>query len=185
MDILFITGNEGKLKEAQEILSEHTVEGKAMDLPEIQSLELDEIIMEKLAAAAALMMGERVALIVEDTGLWIGDTGLPGPLIKHFNETIGRDGLVKFSKAFGSDNGRAECHVGLLLPNGRQPKFFAGTVKGTIVDPRGESDFGFDPVFVPEGHERTFAEMTTEEKNAISHRRKALEKVHAFLQENK
>ncbi len=184
MKIIFLTGNEHKLKEAQEILAEHEVEGKRLDLPELQSLDLDEIIMEKLAAAIPFTMDEKVALMVEDTGFWVGDTGLPGPFIKHFWKTIGREGVVTFAKAFGAEHARAECHVGLLLPDGKPPRFFIGAVDGRIVAPRGESGFGFDPLFIPEGQDRTFAEMSAAEKNAISHRRKALKALSEYLKAN-
>ena len=63
-------------------------------------------------------------------------------------------------------------------------KYFEGIVKGKIVEPRGESDFGWDPIFVPEGFGKTFAEMGVEEKNKISHRKIALEKLRKFVEEN-
>jgi len=59
--------------------------------------------------------------------------------------------------------------------------FFEGSIKGTIVAPIAESSFGWDPLFKPDGHDKTFADMTPEEKNAISHRRKALQKLKEFL----
>lgn len=180
MRILFLTGNEHKLREAKEILAEHDVEGRALDLPEIQSLDPERIIREKLRAAQARIPDRDAAIMVEDVSFLIGETGLPGPFIKFFNETIGREGLVTFARAFGSERARAECHVGLLLP-GEEPEFFIGTVTGRIVDPRGESGFGFDPVFEPDGQpagkEQTYAEMASALKNRISHRRKALEEV--------
>ncbi|MBR9693307.1 non-canonical purine NTP pyrophosphatase [Candidatus Woesearchaeota archaeon] len=184
MKILFITGNEHKLKEAKDILSEHDVEGNSLDLPEIQSLDPKEIITEKLAAAAAFMMGERVALMVEDTSFWIGDTGFPGPLFKFLHTTLGSKGVVRFAEAFQADTAKAECHIGLLLPNRKPPTFFVGTIKGNITTERGKSSFGFDPIFIPEGHDKTFAEMSAKEKNSISHRRKALEHVADWLKEN-
>jgi len=184
MRILFITGNKHKLREAKEILQGHEVEGKALDLPELQSLDLDEIIMEKLAAAIPFTMSDKVALMVEDTGFWIGETGLPGPFIKHFWKTIGRKGLVTFAQAFGAEHARAECHIGLLLPDSKPPQFFVGIVDGKLVPPRGESGFGFDPLFIPEGYDKTFAEMDAKEKNAISHRRKALEALSEYLKAN-
>ncbi len=175
MRILFITGNNHKATEAKAILAEHDVESKALDVPEIQSLDPKEIIRAKLAAARELVEGRDAVIFVEDVSFWIGDTGLPGPLIKFFYGTIGREGLVRFARAFGTGRARAECNIGVLLPGADEPEFFVGKVEGGIVEPRGESNFGFDPVFVPDGHQKTFAEMTPEEKNAVSHRRLALE----------
>ncbi len=76
MRILFLTGNEHKLREAQEILTEHEVVGKSVELPEIQSLDPEEIIMEKLAAAVA-MVREEGAFMVEDVSFLLGETGFP------------------------------------------------------------------------------------------------------------
>jgi inosine triphosphate pyrophosphatase len=59
--------------------------------------------------------------------------------------------------------------------------FFEGSLKGTVVSPRGNHNFGFDPIFQPEGHEQTQAEMTAEQKNQISQRRKALEELKKAL----
>ncbi len=95
-------------------------------------------------------------------------------------EALGREGIVTVAQALGAERARAECHIGLLLP-GERPRFFAGAVEGRIVAPRGESGFGFDPILLPDGEERTFAEMAPEEKNRVSHRRKALAAVAAQL----
>ena len=58
-----------------------------------------------------------------------------------------------------------------------------GKCEGTIVEPRGENMFGWDPIFQPKGYDQTFAEMPMEEKNKISHRSRALEQFKAFLEE--
>jgi len=194
MRILFLTGNPHKLKEAKTILEEHDVEERDLGLPEIQSLDPKEIIREKLDAGRRLLAEEArsvgqteqdAALLVEDVSFWIGETGLPGPFIKFFNETLGREGNVRFARAFNADRARAQCEIGVLLPGMGEPEFFSGTVTGRIVDPRGESGFGFDPIFQPDGHAKTYAEMTDEEKNAISHRRKALTLVEERLSKGK
>ncbi len=198
MRILFLTGNEHKLAEAKAILDEHDVEGFKVNLPEIQSLDPKEIIRAKLAEARKLLDKDGgglggteavvrladVALMVEDVSAFAGDTGLPGPFLKFFLQTLGRKGLVRFCRAFDTDRWRVECHLGLLLPDEEEPRFFTGVVEGTVVDPRGESGFGFDPIVQPDGHDQTFAEMSGEEKNRISHRRKALEQARAFLKTN-
>lgn len=181
MHIIFITGNKHKMEEATAILKGHDVEMLNIDLPEIQSLDPKEIITAKLIVAHERSNEKDAIIMVEDVSFWIGETGLPGPLIKFFNQTIGRPGLVAFAQAFGTDKARAECNVGVLMPRESAPRFFSDIVPGTIVPPRGESGFGFDPVFVPDGHTKTYAEMLGAEKNAISHRRKALEDLETFL----
>lgn len=184
MRIIFITGNKHKVVEAKAILHGHNIEPLDIDLPEIQSLDPKEIITEKLAVARERCGEEDAIIMVEDVSFWIGETGLPGPFIKFFNSTIGRPGLVKFAAAFDTDKARAECNIGVMMPRESTPRFFTSVVRGTIVPPRGESGFGYDPVFVPEGHNKTYAEMFGPEKNAISHRKKALEALEAFLAEH-
>ena len=69
-----------------------------------------------------------------------------------------------------------------MLEEDEQPYFFEGICEGTIIDaPRGDGGFGYDPVFIPDGAHKTFAEMTMEEKNEFSHRKKATEKFVEFL----
>ncbi|HIH24369.1 TPA: non-canonical purine NTP pyrophosphatase [Candidatus Woesearchaeota archaeon] len=186
MRIIFITGNKHKMEEAAAILHDHDVERLDIDLPEIQSLDPEEIITQKLAVARERLKTDNdvrdTIIMVEDVSFWIGDTGLPGPLIKFFNQTIGRPGLVTFAHAFGTDKARALCCIGILRPGVDTPEFFTGTIEGTVVPPRGESGFGFDPVFIPDGHTKTYAEMLGDEKNAISHRKRALEALEAFLE---
>ena len=68
--------------------------------------------------------------------------------------------------------------------NGEVIETFEGVMEGTIIDaPRGENGFGYDPIFVPKGENRTFAEMSSEEKNKISHRAKALQKALEFIED--
>ncbi len=76
------------------------------------------------------------------------------------------------------------CVAALVTPAGGE-WLARGEVAGRIAAaPRGESGFGYDPVFVPEGYERTFAEMTAEEKNRLSHRARAFSKIKKCLREN-
>ena len=70
-----------------------------------------------------------------------------------------------------------ECVLALIWPDDRA-ELFEGRVAGTLVwPPRGSNGHGYDPIFVPQGHDRTFAEMADEEKNALSHRGLALRKL--------
>jgi XTP/dITP diphosphohydrolase len=74
-----------------------------------------------------------------------------------------------------------KCCIALVLPNGEE-KIFNGQIDGWITEkPKGNLGFGYDPVFIPEGYEQTFAEMQSSEKDALSHRRKALDKLKQFL----
>ena len=69
-----------------------------------------------------------------------------------------------------------------LLEGGHEPKYFSGAVEGRILDaPRGNAGFGYDPLFVPDGWTKTFAEATGSEKDAVSHRGRAVRALMAFL----
>ncbi len=171
MTLYFITGNKGKLAEVQSILE--NVEALDIDLPEIQSLDAHEIIKAKLEEAQKHHDGE---FIVEDTSLYFdGLKGLPGPLIKWFMKTVGNDGLYKMAESFGNFNAEAKTIIG-YSDTQKNISFYEGSIKGTIVSPRGEG-FGWDPVFQPEGYDKTFGELSSEKKNSFSMRKIALEKL--------
>lgn len=174
--IYFITGNKGKFEEVRAILPE--VEQLDIDLPEIQGIDPHEIIKAKLQAAFAHHEGE---FMVEDVSLSFDClNGLPGPLIKWFLKTIGNEGLVHLAAKLGDDRATARTMIGYAKSKD-DLHFFEGVVEGRIVTARGESGFGWDSIFLPDGHEKTFAEMATEEKNAISMRRIAVNKLKEFL----
>jgi len=175
MTLYFITGNKGKLAEVQSILGD--VESLDIDLPEIQSLDAHEIIEAKLKEAQKHQTGE---FIVEDTSLYFeGLNSLPGPLIKWFMKTVGNEGLYKMSEAFGNFNAEAKTIIG-YSDTQKNISFYEGNIKGTIVTPRGEG-FGWDPIFQPEGYDKTFGELSAEEKNSFSMRKIAVEKLKEFL----
>lgn len=174
----FITGNKNKLKEVQAIFP--YVEQLDIDLPEIQEIDAREVIREKLLEA--LKHKKEGGFIVEDTSLYFDClNGLPGPLIKWFMKTIGNDGLFELTEKLGNDRAQAKTIIGYADAKG-DIHFFEGVVNGKIVKPEHPTDFGWDPIFMPEGHERSFAEMSREEKNEISMRRIALNKLKEFLE---
>jgi non-canonical purine NTP pyrophosphatase (RdgB/HAM1 family) len=173
----FITGNANKFFEIQAILPE--TEQLDIDLPEIQSLDPQEIIEFKLKAALEHLPEGHI--IVEDTSLYLsGLNGLPGPLIKWFMKALGRDGLAKLVLATGNNRAEAKTIIGYANESG-EIKYFEGSISGQIVMPLGETSFGWDPIFMPDGHDVTFAEMGREEKNKISMRRQAAQKLKDFL----
>ncbi len=172
--IFFITGNKNKFREAKSIIPE--LEQLDIDLPEIQSIDAKEIIRSKLLEA---LKHKKAEFIVEDTSLYFDClNGLPGPLIKWFMKTIGNEGLYKIAETFGNYNAEAKTIIGYFKDN---IYFFEGSIKGKIVAPSSGNGFGWDPIFKPEGSTKTFAEMTQEEKNSISMRRIALNKLKEFL----
>jgi len=176
--LYFATGNENKLREARGILSEHAVESKKLDLPELQG-EKEDIIKEK-ARLAAEMLGHSV--FVDDTSLcFTALQGLPGPYIKDFLTKLGRDGLVKMLDGFEDKSALAVALIGYCEP-GKEAIVFEGSTPGRIIPPQDKGKgFGWDAIFLPDGSEESYAEMAEETKNKISHRARALRKFKEFL----
>jgi non-canonical purine NTP pyrophosphatase (RdgB/HAM1 family) len=176
MTLYFITGNKGKLKEVKSILP--SVKQYDIDLPEIQDIDARKVIKEKLLEALKHRKGE---FIVEDTSLYLDClNGMPGPLIKWFMKTVGNKGLYNIAKKLGNYNAEAKTIIG-YAKNRKNIKFFEGNIKGKIVSPKGTKGFGWDPIFKPKGFTKNFAEMSHEDKNSISMRRTALNKLKRFL----
>ncbi len=180
MEVLFVTGNPGKFREASEILSSYGIRAvrQFMELEEIQDRDVLNVSAHKARKAFEKL---KKPLFVEDTGLYIsGLNGYPGSFVKHFLDSIGMKGITKC--LYGKKRmAKAVCVV--TYADRRGSLFhFTGEVPGRITwRPSGESNFGFDPIFVPDGKRKTFAKMSAEEKNEISHRRKALEKFASWL----
>ena len=154
------------------------IEQMEIDLPEIQDIDAHEIIRAKLQEALKHHSGP---FIVEDTSLSMEAlNGLPGPLIKWFLKAMGVEGLSGLAAKMGNSRATAKAMLG-YAQDPENIEFFEGTVEGQIVVPRGDTKFGWDPIFQPDGFEKTFAEMTSEEKNAISHRKQAALKLKEYL----
>jgi len=169
-DFVFVTSNLGKLREAEAVLG-CTIDHSALDLIEIQSLDLVEVVRDKAARAWQEL---RRPVLVEDTGLELaGLGGFPGPLVRWLLASVGPVGICRIAQCFGDPRATARCIV--CATDGSAEVFGEGVVQGTIAaEPRGENGFGWDTAFIPDdGDGRTYGEMTEDEKNLISHRRKA------------
>lgn len=177
--IYFATTNKGKLEEASQILGVR-VEGVKLDVPEIQSLDMSKVALYK---AKHYFEQLKHPLFVEDTSLIFSAlNGLPGPYIRDMSEALGNEGLVKLLAGFSDRSAKAVSVLVYIDESGKE-HIFEGVVAGKIADSvMGEGGFGWDPIFVPEGHEKTFGQMEQTEKNQISMRKMALEKMAAFLE---
>ena len=175
--LIFITGNPGKAEEISRYLG-FPVEHVSLDLDEIQSLDLEEIVKDK-AMRAYEKVGKSV--LVEDVSFVFNAFGrLPGPLIKWFLAELGNEGLCRLVD--GKENKTCVATVCYGLCDGKTVKFVSGSMEGTVADhPRGENSFGWASVFVPVGMSKTYAELSNEEQASIAMRRKALEKLHTLL----
>lgn len=175
--LTFITGNAGKAKYLGDYFH-IPVDHKKLDLIEIQSLDLKEIVEDKARRAYEIM---KSPVIVEDVSLiFNGMKKLPGPLIKWFLETLGNKELIKLVDSLDTRDAFAEVEFAICDESGAHT--FSGSMEGTIsTEPRGEMGFGWDPIFIPKGYDKTWAEMSDDEKHATSMRKIALEKMSDFL----
>jgi len=175
--LFFVTSNKHKVAETQAILG-FPLTYVESEVPEIQSLDLREVVQAK-AGAAFSFVGKPV--MVEDVSLEIAAwNGLPGPFIKWFNQTLNPAGMARLLR--GEKDRTVVAREMVDIYDGSEHRLFEGRVEGTVAEsPRGESGFGFDVIFIPAGHRRTYGEMTAEEKNRISHRALALEQVKEWL----
>jgi non-canonical purine NTP pyrophosphatase (RdgB/HAM1 family) len=165
-DYTLVTSSPHKAEEIAAIVGT-ALPTAALDLPEIQSLDLREVLRHK--AREAFVRLNRPA-VVEDVSLELaGLNGFPGPLVKWLLKASGPEGLIALCRGTGDWRARAVC--GVLGWDGKREVWAEGVAEGTIAPaPRGASGFGWDPVFIPEGREHTFAQMDGGKKNAISHR---------------
>ncbi|MGV9001515.1 MAG: non-canonical purine NTP pyrophosphatase [Candidatus Saccharimonadaceae bacterium] len=180
-EILLVTGNAHKLREWQQSMPpEITLNSVDIDVAELQSDDPLEIVTDKARRAYALVAKP---VIVEDVsaGL-VALGGLPGPFIKFFMKKLGQDALYQLA---GQKEGtRAIVSCAATYYDGEKTISVRGDVKGIIVAPRGDSAFGFDVTFVPDGYEQTYAEMDAALKNTISHRALAIAKLLNELKAN-
>lgn len=177
-ELIFITGNQHKADYLAMWLG-MPVEHIRLDLDEIQSLDLREIAEHKVRQAFEIV---KRPVLVEDVALTFTAMGrLPGPFIKWFLGEIGRDGLCKL--ADGLADRKAEAAIEYALYDGKNMKLFSGKTSGTIADePRGDSGFGWNPIFIPDGSDKTYAEMDETELHQFSMRGRAIEKLRDYLQ---
>ncbi|XP_027119582.1 inosine triphosphate pyrophosphatase [Coffea arabica] len=179
--VTFVTGNAKKLEEVRTILGNSIpFQSLKLDLPERQG-EPEDISKEKAKIAAKEVNGP---VLVEDTCLCFNALeGLPGPYVKWFLQKIGHEGLNNLLMAYEDKSAYALCIFSLALGPNMEPITFLGKTAGKIVPAKGPNDFGWDPVFQPDGYNETYAEMPKEEKNKISHRSKALSLVKSHFAE--
>lgn len=173
----FVTSNKDKLREARDILGIEIIPTH-VDLIEPQSLDLEEIVKFKVEQAYKLV---KKPVIVDDVSFEIEAwEGRPGPLIKFFLPE--HQPTLLYSMMKGEKNRKvvAKCAIG--YHNGKGITVVVGEVEGKIPkEIQGISGFGWDPIFIPKGFDITFAQMSPEEKNSISHRFEALLKLQKLL----
>lgn len=159
MNTTFITGNENKAKFLAGWLGME-LDCQKLELDELQSFDLHQIVEHKVRQAFSLL---KTPVLVEDVSLTFNALGkLPGPFIKWFLQELSRQQLCDLLDSFTDRS--ATSAISYCWFDGERLKFFDGSLSGTIpTSPRGDSGFGFDPIFVPNGSPKTHAEMNDEE----------------------
>lgn len=178
--ICVVTENRNKFEEILEVAKEYGIKLEMCDGAklEFQADSIEEVVL-KSALLAYLYL--RRPVLVEDAGLFVESlNGFPGPYTNYVYKTIGIDGVLKLLN--GIENRRACFKSAIALVYNNRIYTSTGEVCGTISHiPRGSRGFGYDPIFIPSGESRTFAEMTIYEKNLYSHRAKATREVFKAL----
>ncbi len=178
-NVAFVTGNINKVREAERILGV-ALEHVHIDLDELQGLDPIGIADHKVHQA-----WDKIGkpLFVLDQSLYIKCLNdFPGPLIKWFWESVTLLKICKIAETFNDYEIRTEIII--TYYDGIEVRHFRGEVFGTIPsEPRGDKGWGWDPIFIPSGHEKTYGEMTVEEVIPLRSHKIALEKLRYFLEE--
>lgn len=188
MEIVFATNNEHKLRELQQIL------GQQFNLLSLKDIGCDEDIPEESPTIEENSMDKAVYVyekynkncFADDTGLEVEALdGRPGVLSARYagdEKNMDKNIALVLSELEGKSNWKARFKTVISLIIDGKKHQFEGIINGKIIkEKRGEGGFGYDPVFVPDGYDITFAEMAADEKNKISHRGRAVKKLVDFL----
>ena len=188
--LILATHNDHKAKEFRDILPQYSVQTLA-DLGHDDEIKETATSLEGNSFIKAETVFKRYGHVVisDDSGLEVDAlNGAPGVYSARYageprNDQRNTEKLL--DELQGASNRKAQFRTVITLMNTENSFQFEGIVKGTIAkSPRGEAGFGYDPVFIPEGVQQTFAELADNEKNKISHRANAIEKLLHFLNEH-
>ncbi|MGV0755096.1 RdgB/HAM1 family non-canonical purine NTP pyrophosphatase [Empedobacter brevis] len=187
MELIFATHNNNKVKEVKKMLPSYLSMKSLTDIHFFDEIEETGETFEENAQLKAKIIFEKTGknIFADDSGLVIEAlNGAPG-VYSHRYAGTGRDedNIAKALKELeGKTNRKAYFISVFCLILNEKEYFFEGRVNGTIAtEILGDNGFGYDPIFIPDGHTKSFAQMTAEEKNTISHRGKAVEKLNDFL----
>jgi XTP/dITP diphosphohydrolase len=201
MELLFVTNNNDKLKEINNLLGDSFILKSLSDLGFKDEIPEIYPTLEQNASAKAFYIYERFSVncFADDTGLEVfALNNQPGVFSGRFAQLDTKERyknkkdlseaninkLLSLMKDIDSRKARFRTVISLIIEG--KETLFEGMVNGEIVrEPIGEMGFGYDPVFVPEGYTQTFAEMTIYEKNKLSHRAIAFRKLVEYLKSGK
>lgn len=188
MKIVFATNNAHKLDEVRQVVGDKFTLVSLRECGIVEDIPENEPTLEGNALAKARYIYERTGAdcFADDTGLEVDALGgEPGVRSARY-ATDGHDDEANkrllLERLQGVENRAAQFRTAVALIMGGKEYLFEGIVRGRIAtEQHGEGGFGYDPLFVPEGYDRTFAQMSAEEKNSISHRGRAVRELAKFL----
>jgi len=191
MNIVFATNNRHKVEEAQAILGNGFTLTTPRDLKLFEEIPETAATLQGNAYMKAQYIWERfhIACFADDTGLEVDIlNGAPGVYSARYagRECNPKENTIKLLKELSGKSDRSarfRTVVALIIDG--DTFYFEGLLNGSITEtPSGNGGFGYDPIFIPDGFNKTLAELTPEEKNAISHRGQSLRKLSEFLNNN-
>ena len=191
MKLVFATNNRHKLQEVRDIVGDRVEVLSLNDIDCHDDIPETADTLEGNALIKARFVYEKYGLdcFADDTGLEVEALGgEPGVRSARYATTEGHDDEANkrllLKNMEGKTNRKAQFRTAMALIVGGEEHLFEGIVRGDILcSEQGDGGFGYDPLFQPEGYSCSFAEMPAEEKNAISHRGRALAKLVAWLKE--
>ena len=182
MNINLVTSNLGKVEELTYILKPfgHKASQLNIECPEIQAATLEEVVDFGLDWLGAKKI--QTPVIIDDAGIFVEALeNFPGVYSRYVYDTIGLQGVLKQMENVDDRVTSFKCVIGLMLEDGSKHKF-VGECKGNLIhEMRGTGGFCYDPIFIPDGHNKTVSELFTEEKNEVSHRGRAMKELVDFL----
>jgi len=194
-EILFATGNKNKYKEFSELVSPYKINVLSLSGYGLKEPEETGKTFQENSILKAKYYGDSTgkSALADDSGMcvealngapgiysarWAGDTKDFNLAIKKIEEEINKTDSCNYNANF-------TCNLSLYIPKVEKFYSFEGVVNGKLTFPaRGEHGFGYDPIFIPEGYDLTFAELGSSVKQKISHRAKAFEKFISWIKEN-
>ncbi len=180
-NIYFATSNLNKYKEAEKILGNY-----GLKLYKTKLIEIKDDSLRKIALTSLQFLTESFnePVFVDDSGFFIKAlNGFPGPIAGYVHKKLGNQKILSLLKGKEDRSAYFKSVIAFKI-SPKSPITFEGKTYGKIIDKeRGSKGFDYDPIFQPIGSDKTFGEMTTEEKNAFSHRGKALKKLRVWLEE--
>ncbi|MEI7603927.1 MAG: non-canonical purine NTP pyrophosphatase [bacterium] len=179
MELIYVTQNKNKVEVAKNLLNEFDISNTDFAVPEIQSLDPHEIVKYKLQYAYDIV--KKPCLVTDDSLYIEALNGFPGPFIKwYYDKTVGAEKTCQIANLFNQHGIKSLTILGYY--DGQETHYFEESVEGIIPsEPRGDNGFSWDPIFIPEGDFRTYAEMTFEEKHSYTVTGKVFKRLRAFL----